>query len=579
MKRILMVAGAFVCLGILPSRAATQFSVELPTPREHYKTYDADAAALDLMAKVLNDLDPETRALAMSFLQSGAGPHELPPLDQGQALAMIEKFGLRKYKAEMLEVFLHKSQVLELVPEENRETVLPIVHDALLAFMDGLSDERLAERLVTMARVPPDTPRGEKVLILASKIPTLQKFGQIIARAGFIPPDVSEFLQTLESGIRTMSRDELVGYIEESVGEEAIRQYRIEFDSKILAEASVGAVIKGSFHDPRDGRRKPMVCKLIKPYAVVGLPEEIKIIDGLIDLADRNAEFYALKGMPLKDLFADIQAKLREEIRVAQEQDNFHRAYQYYAGVPGVYVPEIFPFSTETITFMEFFEGVKISDAFPGDDNQRAILARRLADVMAYDALFSKSPVTLIHGDPHAGNVMHLHNRPGEPYAIGLLDWGLIGEFDQQRRMQMVQLNLALRSKNRKKLHKNVGALIRGGLPADPARRSQILELADGALEKEWTSSFQAYADLIADLTKAGFILDSNFSVFVKSQVTLTGIYRSLDPDLLIDDYLEQRTKKQVLRELPHRLLLFPAISYRGYRSMLSNGDVFRQIF
>ena len=109
-------------------------------------------------------------------------------------MATIERLGLREHKTELLEVFLHQSQVLDLVPEESRDAVLPILHDALLAFMDGLAEERLAERLVAMSRVPPDAPRGEKILILASKTPTLQKLGQIVARMDGIPPDIQQAL-------------------------------------------------------------------------------------------------------------------------------------------------------------------------------------------------------------------------------------------------------------------------------------------------------------------------------------------------------------------------------------------------
>ena len=126
--------------------------------------------------------------------------------------------------------------------EEYQDTILPILHDALLAFMDGLSEERLAERLMVMSRLPQDTPRGEKILVLASKIPTLQKLGQIVARLDGIPPDVQESLQSLESGISTMTRDELVGFIKEDVGAEAIEKHQIRFADEILAEASVGEI-------------------------------------------------------------------------------------------------------------------------------------------------------------------------------------------------------------------------------------------------------------------------------------------------------------------------------------------------
>ena len=65
---------------------------------------------------------------------------------------MIKAMGLDKYKTEMLEVFVHQSQVLDVVPEQYKDTIIPILHDALLAFMDGLSEERLAERLAKLAQ-------------------------------------------------------------------------------------------------------------------------------------------------------------------------------------------------------------------------------------------------------------------------------------------------------------------------------------------------------------------------------------------------------------------------------------------
>ena len=117
-----------------------------------------------------------------------------------------------------------------------------------------------------------DASRGEKILIFASKIPTLQKVGQIIARMEGIPPDIQQSLQTLENGIRTMTRDELVSYIEQDVGVSLLRNYDMQFDDQILAEASVGAVIHGSFLPLGESKRRDFVCKVIKPYVQSGLP-------------------------------------------------------------------------------------------------------------------------------------------------------------------------------------------------------------------------------------------------------------------------------------------------------------------
>ncbi len=576
-KSAVLPLSLFFLLGAVPTPAKVTFRVHLPTPLAHYKTYDPDKAALELMGKALQKLDPKQRETAMKLLASGK-PESLPPVKPEEAVKMLRQLGLDEYEPELLEVFLHRSGVLDVIPPEYRKSLTPIIHDALLGFLDGLSDERLAERFIALARVPRSTPRGEKILLLISRLPALQKVGQIVARVQGIPPDISQALQSLESGIHTMSRDELVRYIVQEAGEETIEKYQIRFGDKILAEASVGAVIKGSFVPPGSGRRQEMVCKLIKPYVVTGLPEEMEIIDALIDLVDKHADFYQLGDVPLKEMFQDIKAKLADELRVTQEQANFRRAYEYYRGDSRVKVPEIYPFSTKNVTFMEFLRGEKITDAFPGDARRRARLARRLADVMSFDSLFSRRATAIFHGDPHAGNVMHLTGDPENPYRIGLLDWGLLGEFTRERRLHMVQLNLALKDHNRRKLHRHVGALIAGGLPQDAGRRQRLFSLADQAL-KESGNSYEIYADLVATLAKNGFVLDPDFSLYIKAQVTLSGIYRELDPSLKLDRYLESRVGRRVLREFPKRLLLLPAWNYRGYRSLLSNGDVFAYVF
>ncbi len=564
-------------LGAGSSLAKVLFKVQLPTPREHYKRYDPDKAALELMGKILQKLDPKQREAAMKLLASGK-PKSLPPITPEEAVRRFREFGFDEYKPELLEVFLHRSGVLDVIPPDYRETLTPIIHDALLGFLDGLSDERLAERFIALARASKTTPRGEKILLLISRLPALQKVGQIVARVKGIPPDISQALQTLESGISTMSRDELVRYIEQEAGRKTLEKYQIRFDDEILAEASVGAVIKGSFVPPGSDRRQEMVCKLIKPYVVTGLPQEMEIIDALIDLVDEHADFYRLGNVPLKELFQDIKAKLADELRVTQEQANFKRAYEYYRGDRRVKVPEIYSFSTPHVTFMEFLHGEKITDAFPGDRKQRARLARRLADVMSVDSLFSRQPTAIFHGDPHAGNVLHLTDDPKNPYRIGLLDWGLLGEFARERRLHMVQLNLALRDKNRKKLRRHVGALLDGGLPEDDARRQRVFRLAEGVLGAPG-STYEVYSNLVAELARNGFVLDPEFTLYIKAQVTLNGIYRELDPSLRLDRYLESRVSRRVLREFPKRLLLLPAWNYRGYRSLLSNGDVFAYIF
>ena len=616
-----------VCITLscaLAPAAQGQSSLTLPTPRDHYKTYNVERAWLELMekvikdfepqilkvvefldsraktehlppieseellklgrdarlellAKVLSDFDPETRKRVAKFLRSGAEVGDFPRMKPEYVIQLARAAALVNYKADILEILLHNSDVLAVVPKEAFDTYGPIIHDVLLAFLDGLPDERIIDRAVALAMAQ-DAPRGEKILIFASKIPTLQKVGQIIARIEGIPPDIQQSLQTLENGIRTMTRDELVAYIEKDVGADPLRKYDVQFDDRILAEASVGAVIHGSFQPLGESKRQDFVCKVVKPYVQIGLPEEMRSIGRLITLVTEFEDFYNIEGFDLKDFFADIRAQLEREIKVSEEQAHFRKAAEFYKHHEGVKVPEIFPFSTEHVTFMEFLNIQKLTDSFVGDRMSRGILAKRLVTVMTFDALFSKQNTSIFHGDPHAGNIMRIKDDPKDPYKLALLDWGLMGEFPREQRKEMVQLALAYSQKNKKRMVQNVGSLIRGGLPKDPQKMAKIEEIVGRAMEVKG-GSYEVFNALLAELFKAGYVLDSQFSLFIKSQVTIAGILRELDSTLNQDKLVKKNVSGLVMKEFPKRLALLPAWNYRGYRSMLSNGDVFRDIF
>jgi ubiquinone biosynthesis protein len=227
---------------------------------------------------------------------------------------------------------------------------------------------------------------------------------------------------------------------------------------------------------------------------------------------------------------------------------------------------------------MQFVHGVKIADAFPGDARRRAIMARRLSDALTFDVMFSPRKEALFHGDPHAGNVYHVTDDPKDPYRIALLDWGLYGVSSRRHREDMMQLILGITLADPKRLRNHLGVLIDGALPTSPEQQRQIDEIVAEVIKpKQRRSTFEGLAELTLELAKAGYKIPFNLDLFVKSQVTISGILAELDPSLRQDDYLMQRTAGLVKKEWPKRLLFtiyFPAWNSHSYRSMLSNEDV-----
>lgn len=575
--------------------------ISLPTPRTHYDTFKPGTSGLPLLLELLKEFEPETQKVLLRFalssgLQDIAGHPELasadfkkiqtlaeeaglpkaPPIVKEQAVALIKRTNWTVHKPVLLEFFLHQSKVLEMIPENWGTIWGPIVHDALLYFLDHLSDDRLLDKLVSLALLPPGTSRGDYLKEFVSKVPSLQKLGQILARNPDLSADYRKALQDLENGIHTMTRDELVQFISEDVGKPQIDKYQVQFADKILAEASVGAVIKASTIAPGSTVRRQAICKVVKPYVLVYMPEDLSIIGGLAEYFTVNHDFYQLGKMPLVEIFQALGKSLADEIEITDEQQNFIRAAEYYRGSKKVVVPEIVPISTKHVTFMEFIAGEKITNSFPGNTQQRAIMAKRLSEVMTGDVIFSSKSEAIFHGDPHPGNVYHLTSDPKNPYLIALLDWGLMGTFPRQDRIALMQLILGVQLNDAKRLQKYVGALLDRGLPTDPAKVQRINALIDEVLKpKAGRGNFGALQDLLFGLIEQGYATKFNLNLFIKSQVTIAGELVELDPTLKQDDLLEKQATGQVKKELPKRLIcMLFCMNSRNYQSLLSNRDV-----
>ncbi len=564
-------------------------NISLPTPRSHYEHVQSGASGAPLLLALVNELDPATQKAVMTELNSPQVQLILSAAETGftgvtrppeaQTISLLQQINWTTWRPLMSEFMLHQSRVLEIIPPKYQEFLIPIVHDSLLYFLDHLPQERFIEKLVDIAYLPKDATRGDYLAAFVSKTPSLQKVGQILARNPALSPEYQAALQLLENDIHSVTRDELARFISDDVGKDNIDKYDVEIADQILAEGSVGAVIRVTFLEPTSSaRRRQAICKVIKPYALINLPQELEIIDGLADYFTKEHDFYQLGVIPLGEMFTEVKKALTDEINIVREQQNLANAWRYYRGNKNIVVPELYPFSTKNVTFMEFIVGEKITNAFKGQPEQRAIMAKRLLDVMTRDVIFAESKESVFHGDPHAGNVFHVTGDPKDPYQIALLDWGLYGTFPRKDRVALMQLMLGVQLKDAKRLHNYVGALLADGMPDSPEKIQQI----DGMIAKVLSSknkggSFDALAELLASLINEGYATKFSLNLFIKSQVTIAGILKQLDPKLDQDAYLMQQVISLVKKEIPKRILFtvwFPAWNSHSYRSLLSNKDI-----
>lgn len=574
--------GPGVCYGQGTSRTP------LPTPRSHYDRFTPGLSGQALLTELMTELDPEARqavvrelaspeaGVLIAMVRASSTAASKPP--KAEALALLQRTDWTVWRPFVLEFMLHQSAVLDILPPQYRTFWTPILHDSLLYFLDHLPPDRLSEKLLDIAYLPAGSTRSDYLSAFVAKTPSLQKVGQIVARIQALSPEYRAALQQLENGIHTISRDELVAFINGDVGSANMAKYQVELADSVLAEASVGAVIRATAVPPDSRQRVDAICKVVKPYVLANLPQELDIIDGLASYFTREHDYYRLGAIPVGDMFKGIKEALANEIKIVEEQHNLQRAWQYYRKDKNIVVPKLYPISTQHVTFMEYIAGEKITDAFAGQPLERAIMAKRFFDVMTRDVIFSSASESIFHGDPHAGNVFHATADADNPYRIALLDWGLYGTFPRNDRIAMVQLILGVQLKDAERLHRNVGALIEGGLPDAPAKLKRIdAIIADVIDPKHKLTGFSALEALLGGLVNEGYATKYTLNLFIKSQVTIAGILHELDPTLDQDKYMMQRVIGLAKREIPKRLLftvVFPLWDSHSYRSLLSNKDV-----
>ena len=553
----------------------------LPTPLEHYEQYDPITAARDLLPRVAVQLEPAT----LQRILAAAGPDPTAAASRitaDEALQLLAGIDLELWRPELIELLLHASRVLDLIPEENANW-LPLVHDSLLVVLNGMDADRLRARIAGQAALPADAARGDRMLAFAAETPTFQKVGQIMARSTWLPDDLKAPFQSLENDIATTGRNELVALIEQGLGNDTIREYRLALEDDVLSEASVGAVIGGTMVPPGESEQQRVVVKVIKQYAVTAIEQDLDSISTLLSLLEDNRDFYDIGDTPLVDMFREVRASLAREIQAADERANLRAARSYFADDPRVVVPAVCECSSANITVMERIEGVKVTDAYPDEPNKRRGLAQRLADVTMYDVMFADDDA-LFHGDPHAGNVFFVGDAE-DPYRIALLDWGLQGTLELAQRVKLVQVGLGLQLKHADRLRDNVDGLLTGSIDRDADSDTvdgvieALFEAADRMKEEagEDPGTLDLLDRLVSELAKAGYSVDNDILLYVKAMYTIDAVMSDIDPEFDSGEYVGGQVKRQILREMPKRLgntVWIPGMWSHDYDSMTSNNDV-----
>jgi ubiquinone biosynthesis protein len=321
-----------------------------------------------------------------------------------------------------------------------------LVQECLQFVFSRLTAARLAAKVVEQFDLPPGTPTPVRLLKLMSEMPGIQKLGQVLARNRHLEPSLRAALSELENGMSDVTYDAVSVIIAKELGSR-LKTYEVEVEPGILCEASVSAIVRFTWWNPSLLERERGVFKVLKPSVPRHFAEDMTLLQRLSDYLAKDRG-HGVGSKEIAETVAEARLLLEHELDFPREQATLVTAFRMYRMSSGIRVPRpITELCTPVITAMTEERGVKVTDAFRRSPARRRRIAEQIIEALITVPLLSPEKNSLLHADPHAGNLFY-DERSRE---IVILDWALTETLsrDTRRRLAMLAIMMMLRDPGR----------------------------------------------------------------------------------------------------------------------------------
>ncbi len=404
------------------------------------------------------------------------------------------------------------------------------------------------------------TPRRIR-LALQDLGPTFIKFGQVLStRPDLIPNDVIKELEILQEHVPTFPTEEMRSVLEAEFGR-PINELFAEFDEEPMAAGSLAQVHAATSH-----AGEKLVVKVRRPHVVQLVERDLDLMFELAGLLERHVpESRVFDPIGLVKYFART---IRRELNFSREARAMQDFQRLFADDARVHIPYVDSnFVSESVIVMERVDGLAVSNiagirAWNLDPAQIAVNGASIFLRQAFE-------MGRFHGDPHPGNLRVGHN--GE---LILLDFGMVGYLDSQRREQLVDLFVAI-------ARHDVDSAIRVLLTLGHANTPQIDLVLLQVDVRDFLDSYynipleqinvgRMLNDFVGILATHGLQCPGELMLLIRACITLEGIGRQLDPQFnmaqilspFIENLIKERytTKRVVERTVADIQALFNSL-------------------
>ena len=361
--------------------------------------------------------------------------------------------------------------------------------------------------------------------------PTYVKIGQIMSsRTDMLPESYCRELEKLRSNVAPLDAATARQIIEQEVGRPIGEVYQ-EFRDKPLGSASIAQAHYGVLSD---GTR--VVTKVQRPGIADMMRNDFVMLRRLAHLVGVVSEEEGGGAVDLESVVAELERVTEDELDFRVEAQNT-REFRERCVLPfgGVSCPEIIDeLTTERILTMTYVDGYSVEDRdrLEADGYDRLVLGRTIVENYLHQVL----DAGLFHGDPHQGNIMVASGMPC------WIDFGMVGRVDETSINLIQQVIFSLIQRDAEALTDAAMSLATVSGEVDRPRLTDDIEQFIGRYATTRDLSNIDMGALMTELTELmarnNMQMPGEYTMLVRSLVTVEGVIESLCPELALFDML-----------------------------------------
>ncbi len=323
-----------------------------------------------------------------------------------------------------------------------------------------------------------------------------------------------EELAKLQDNVPAVPFDKVKPTIEKDIGD--INEKFDELETKELSGASLGIVYRGKINGTQ------VVVKVKRPGIEKMVNDEIQVLKNILPIGmrfvDPNLRF------SVDAMLAQFIETIHEEMDYTKESQNLKTISRNVKEYKNVIVPKVYDdYTSKNVITMEYIPGIKITDIKALDelglDRQKLVIDvhKVFFTMLLRHAIF--------HADPHPGNI-----SVGKDGQIILYDYGMVGRIDNETRLRLIRLYLALVEKDPSR---TVQAMSDLGMLMPDYNKTVIEKAVQMTVQamhgrKPEEMEVKALMELAnKTMSKFPFMLPKNLALYMRMSSIIEGIYHT----------------------------------------------------